>query len=152
MPKTKTFNNVGQECSSCTEFKSYSQFYKSKDKNSGHKSQCKDCVRQRNREYYWTPKGRKYRQEKSWRENGILDMTVESYEDMLKSQGGCCSICDKTRNKNGTRLCVDHDHKTGKVRGLLCHDCNTSLGKMNDDLDLLYRAVSYLENHETVVV
>lgn len=148
MPNKKVFDTVGQMCSSCNVRKDYSEFYRSKDKKSGYKSQCKQCIRTQIREKYWTPEGRKYQQEKSWRDNGIKGMTVERYEELLAYQNNACAICGRTENLNGTRLCVDHNHETGEVRGLLCHFCNVSLGRMGDSLDRLYRAVSYLEEYE----
>lgn len=148
MSKKAFFDENGKMCSSCQKYKEYSEFYKSKDKKSHHKSHCKDCTRKRSREYYWTPEGRKYRQEKTWRENGIKGMTVKKYEELLAYQNGKCAICERTENKNGTRLCVDHNHETGEIRGLLCHYCNVSLGRMGDSLDRLYKAVSYLEEYE----
>jgi hypothetical protein len=152
MSMSKEHDDSGQRCSGCQEFKEYSDFYRSKDKKTARKSACKQCQRERMNAYYKTPHGRKMKQEKSWLENGLIGMTVERYEAMLVKQDGGCSICKKTVNKNGTRLCVDHDHETGLIRGLLCHDCNTSLGKLDDSLDLLYKAVEYLEEHEMSVV
>jgi hypothetical protein len=80
-------------------------------------------------------------------------ITIEVYEQMLKSQGGVCKICknpetevDKKRGKLKD-LAVDHCHTTGKVRGLLCGRCNKALGKFNDDPVLLRSAVSYLEEN-----
>ena len=49
-------------------------------------------------------------------------------------------------------LCIDHDHTTGKVRGMLCHDCNTSLGKFRDNPDILRKAADYLERPRRVQV
>ena len=71
-------------------------------------------------------------------------MTPAGYYDMLVAQGGVCAICRLTC-QSGKRLCVDHDHATGKVRGLLCQKCNTVLGKMSDSPELLRRAAAYLE-------
>lgn len=63
---------------------------------------------------------------------------------MLDDQGGVCAICSK-EDAAGKRLAVDHCHETGKVRGLLCLKCNTVLGKMNDEVNLLKKAIAYLE-------
>lgn len=67
-------------------------------------------------------------------------ITPEDYESMLYRQGGCCAICGKEKP-----LQIDHCHDTGTVRGLLCFDCNTGIGKLNDDPDLLERAAAYLK-------
>lgn len=62
---------------------------------------------------------------------------------MLTSQGGTCAICHGTATVG--RLAVDHCHLTGKVRGLLCTNCNTALGKLKDSKELLLNAINYLE-------
>lgn len=70
------------------------------------------------------------------------------YRKLYAAQHGRCYIC--RRRPQGVRLAVDHDHQTGEVRGLLCagseHGCNKGLGFFNDDLELLRRAVAYLED------
>jgi len=77
-------------------------------------------------------------------------MTVDEYDSILKRQGGVCAICLNpetwlySRTGEVKRLAVDHCHTTGKVRGLLCVACNTSLGKFKDDTAILLRAVDYL--------
>lgn len=74
-------------------------------------------------------------------------LTKKAYEDLLKSQGGGCSICGTPPSTK--RLAVDHDHKTGKVRGILCEPCNHGLGKFRDDPSLCHSAAAYLEEHAT---
>jgi len=68
---------------------------------------------------------------------------------MFLSQNGVCAICSggETVKTRGTlrRLAVDHDHETGKVRGLLCNRCNNGLGNFRDDPDLLREAIAYLQ-------
>lgn len=79
------------------------------------------------------------------REYGI---SLDDYNRILLRQNGVCanSACSAKRSKNGHRLCVDHDHETGEVRGLLCFSCNVSLGHMRDDIGRLAGLISYLEN------
>lgn len=77
-------------------------------------------------------------------------ITVHDYEVMLTAQGNKCAICG-SRSSNNRRsskgyLCVDHDHNTGKVRGLLCHLCNAALGGFRDNPLLLSKAITYLED------
>jgi len=69
-------------------------------------------------------------------------MTVETYDSMFDKQGGACFICK--RPPKVRRLAVDHDHTTGKVRGLLCWRCNSGLEKFSDNPHALTRAVLYL--------
>ncbi len=72
----------------------------------------------------------------------IYGITMENYLALYDEQGGVCAICKKSITKK--RLCVDHDHKTGKIRGLLCSYCNTGIGLFRDDLALLNSAIKYL--------
>lgn len=74
----------------------------------------------------------------------------EVYLEILKRQGGVCAICgvDNPQRKGHDVFIVDHCHITGKVRGLLCHKCNVSVGMMNDDPDVLESGARYLRlNH-----
>jgi hypothetical protein len=73
-----------------------------------------------------------------------FSMSVADYEQMLRDQDGVCAICRRAERFRG-RLCVDHDHETGRVRGLLCLLCNSALGGFRDDVGLLLAAVHYLQ-------
>jgi hypothetical protein len=68
-------------------------------------------------------------------------MTQTDWEEMYRAQAGLCLLCEEKHE----RLCVDHCHQTGKVRGLLCLQCNTALGKLGDSVPALVRVVSYLK-------
>lgn len=71
-------------------------------------------------------------------------ITVEDYDRMLAEQGGRCASCnDQPRGQKP--LCVDHCHETGRVRGLLCSNCNTSLGKLRDDPRRIRGLLRYAE-------
>ncbi len=76
----------------------------------------------------------------------FYDLTAEEFVRMYIEQGGRCRIC---RVKLGgmllRKLNIDHDHTTGKVRGLLCRSCNMGLGNFKDNVELLRNAVGYLE-------
>lgn len=78
-------------------------------------------------------------------------LTLEEYEVMFAAQNGCCAICfvsGKGRGRGILRtLCVDHCHETGRVRGLLCADCNTSIGLMRENITALKSAINYLTIH-----
>lgn len=73
-------------------------------------------------------------------------ITPEIYDDLLVKQDGVCAICRKTCS-SGMRLAVDHEHGSGKVRGLLCGQCNTGLGKFRDSVEVLTRASEYIQRH-----
>jgi hypothetical protein len=66
------------------------------------------------------------------------------YEKLYNLQNGCCKICGEHRD----RLQVDHDHDTGKVRGLLCNTCNTGIGMLKDKPKNFNKAYEYLRNHK----
>lgn len=68
-------------------------------------------------------------------------LTIEEYNEMFLSQSGRCSICNKESDKT---LVVDHCHKTGKVRSLLCNKCNLTLGYVSDDTQILNKMINYL--------
>lgn len=74
----------------------------------------------------------------------LYNITKDEYESLLESQGGKCRICKNTCT-SGKRLAVDHCHDNGKVRGLLCKNCNIGLGMFQDNTGLLESAVLYLK-------
>lgn len=81
-------------------------------------------------------------------------ISEEQYAEMLAAQDGRCAVCrsEKTREnwRSGKQnaLAIDHDHKTKKVRGLLCDKCNRGIGMLQDDLTILEAAVAYLKSHK----
>jgi hypothetical protein len=79
-------------------------------------------------------------------------MSLEDYNNMLAAQHGVCAICKQVETSKGARgtkpLFVDHCHVTGKVRKLLCDNCNQVIGRAKDSIDILQGAIKYLkENH-----
>lgn len=72
-------------------------------------------------------------------------ITIEDYNKMFDLQKGKCAICGSHQDNLKFVLCVDHDHTTGKVRGLLCHNCNAGIGNLKDNIDLLSKAIEYLK-------
>jgi len=89
-------------------------------------------------------------QHRAWQLKAKFGLTVEEYDCMLSAQSGVCAICrsPETMTLRGKlkTLAVDHDHVTGKVRGLLCHACNAALGHMRDNPSTLREAALYLES------
>jgi hypothetical protein len=77
---------------------------------------------------------------------------IGEFDELMKIQNGVCGICESSksldRNGNQARLCVDHDHQTGAVRGLLCSTCNSALGLFKDDARLLTRALMWIGQNE----
>lgn len=72
-------------------------------------------------------------------------ITLENYNKMFSEQEGYCAICGRHQVEFKKKLAVDHSHKTGDIRGLLCQNCNTSLGGFQDDIEILKRAIKYLK-------
>ena len=101
------------------------------------------------RRYAANPDGQRNRQLKC-----SFNITLAEYNAMLEAQGGVCAICGQSC-KSGRNLAVDHDHACcpgkkscgGCIRGLLCRDCNVTLGRVSDDPGVLRRAADYLEEH-----
>lgn len=95
---------------------------------------------------------RKYARE--WQLQNKFGLAPGAYDQMLDEQGGVCAICQQTETrihhstKKVAPLCVDHDHATGQVRGLLCVRCNRMLGYGRDNPEILRRAIAYLERHQ----
>ena len=73
-------------------------------------------------------------------------LTEETYTALLNNQKGVCAIC-KSPNFNGRNWHLDHDHATGKLRGILCHHCNLMLGNAKDTIETLENAIKYLQVH-----
>jgi hypothetical protein len=79
----------------------------------------------------------------------VYNLTEKEYEQMFIIQDFKCSICGREQDlKWKRRLAIDHDHLTGKIRGLLCHHCNMGLGQFFDDPFLLRKALKYLLKHK----
>lgn len=78
----------------------------------------------------------------------MYGLSVEKYNELLKQQRGRCAICGVVATRKNTRwggLNIDHDHKTGKVRGLLCTACNGGLGFFHDNIEKMLKAIEYLK-------
>lgn len=74
-------------------------------------------------------------------------ITAEQFESMVSESNGLCEICGGEPHGIGNTLHVDHDHITNKVRGVLCSNCNTSLGGFQESIETLLKAVNYLKKH-----
>ena len=73
-------------------------------------------------------------------------ITVDDYNAIFTEQNGKCGICETHQSELKQALSVDHNHKTGEVRGLLCHNCNIGIGYLKDDVNILQNAIQYLNN------
>ncbi len=75
-------------------------------------------------------------------------ITLETFQTMLAAQGGVCKICKKPPARKAGRLSVDHNHATGRVRGLLCSNCNSVLGMADENIKTLQASINYLQEYE----
>ena len=145
-------DTVTKKCTKCLEEKPLTEFFSRGGKLSHlYKSRCKLCMQSARQ--VWAENNKKYLN--AWRRNNWevsgrrfrrRGTTKEVYDQLYECQQGTCALCGEVDEKL-VWLCIDHDHLTGKVRGLLCPNCNRGLGLLKDDADLLRRAADYVEFH-----
>jgi hypothetical protein len=146
-------------CTKCFEEKEFSNYSPNKQTKDGYHSVCKPCAARISREWQQNnkEKQRETQRRRNLKKHGI---TPEQYDELFKQQDGLCAICGGEPNGTGAVhgvLNIDHDHSCcpgnyscGKcIRGLLCSNCNTALGLLKDNVDLIHRAVNYLETNGT---
>ncbi len=169
--KRNNAKDTNRVCTVCKQEKSISDFGKHACMSDGVRSNCKACgvkavvdhnkkhpelKKVRNERYREKHKEKVLAMTREWRKNNpevvrkhnlkkYFGLTVQDYDDMYIGQGGCCAICGTHQSRLKLRLAVDHCHDTGKIRGLLCGSCNTALGLLKDNPDVLYNAIKYLE-------
>lgn len=137
-----------KRCTQCGEVKPLGAFYK--NKHSHPCSHCKACHNQFTARWKKDPKNKNARQRIAWRSRLKYNygLTEDAYVKLLEWSGGGCAICGERpglEHRKKKLLCVDHNHTTGAVRGLLCENCNLGLGKFKDSKNLLRVAIAYLE-------
>lgn len=98
---------------------------------------------------YWVNASVKQKTKVRLRQYGL---TVDAYEAMLAGQGGRCLICRRAFSDGKVISHIDHDHKTGNVRGILCHSCNCGLGHFREDIAVMVAAIKYLKKSEANIV
>lgn len=108
-----------------------------------------DKIKERSKKYYYSNKEKFKEKNKFNRIKVEYGITKEKYNEMVKLQNGKCAICfsvitDKTFNDT---FRIDHNHKTGKVRALLCLTCNTLLGMAKENIEILKSSIEYLQRH-----
>jgi protein-arginine kinase activator protein McsA len=146
-------------CTKCKLEKPFSDFNKFKNGKFGLRAVCRHCHNESSKEYYEnnkvsvTAKNIKWGKDPKNKEairfyfiKRTYGIDKKAWLELLKSQNNACAICSKTSDDLGF-FYTDHDHETGKVRGLLCQNCNTVLGHAKDDVDILIKAIAYLKNN-----
>jgi Autographiviridae endonuclease VII len=145
-------------CSKCHADKPLTDFYKRSINRGpvgkGVAAICKKCFAEDQKKRYDPVAKREYYQENRERHLATVErcrfmrvygITPEQYDAMLAAQGGHCAICPATEPGGGNKkFNVDHDHVTGKVRGLLCRSCNLMLGYSEDSEERLEAGIAYL--------
>lgn len=145
------------KCTQCNIEKPPSCFRDYDRKRNGKRSNCRECERKSDKR---TPEQLREKTRK-WRENNkdilpysyrrwslktYYGLTEEEYNEKLSSQNGVCALCSSPPTTKN--LAVDHCHSTDKIRGLLCANCNTALGLVKENTDILSKMIDYLRKHQ----
>ena len=146
---------IKRRCVKCHKDKDDREFYR---RDTGIlRRECKICAHKRGAEWAkanrdrknktsreWAAKNKNYRRIKTLIGHGL---TQEEYEKLFQKQNGLCAICRNQEDPAYKKkyLSIDHDHKSGIVRGLLCHKCNIGIGMFEDDPDRMASALKYLK-------
>lgn len=144
MKPVKTKDFLGRKkCPSCGEWKKFSFFQKNISRYDGLQSHCKECFKLRYRKY--DPIKRRSRHLKK-----CYGLEYSDYLYLLKKQDCKCKICKIPIKAIGdknikTGAHIDHCHKNGRIRGLLCHGCNAALGYFSENIETIKEAIKYLE-------
>lgn len=133
-----------RNCYVCKEEKPDGDFYKDKSKSSGFKSCCKQCSSLL--AVSWK-KRQEPEKQRDLRLKSLYGIGVKEYNQMFIEQEGKCLICNTHQSEVKRGFAVDHCHTSGKVRGLLCHSCNTALGSFKDNPEILLSAIKYLSDN-----
>jgi hypothetical protein len=137
-----------RKCTKCGEVKGATEFWPDRRRKAGLMARCKSCkvvdARDYRRAHPECEHRRYWKNPQSERERHLIrkyGVTQADYDRMLTEQGGGCAICRKTQDR---AFDVDHDHSTGRVRGLLCTNCNRMVGHAADSPERLEAAAAYL--------
>lgn len=135
-----------KKCSRCGVLKSLWEFNRCNKASNGRQGNCRECsrdvgklatTRRRASEYYQENKEANF----FTRIRRVFKLSVEQWDEMMLKQGGMCAICDEE-----SKLGVDHDHVTGNVRALLCNQCNSAIGLLNESPTTIRKAAGYIES------
>jgi hypothetical protein len=144
----REFSRLGDKkcCKKCNKIKKLDEFYQRRDYGlvGSVRSVCKQCASHKSKEFRMMNPERQSVAARL-RRYGLTD---KRFNEMLKEQHGLCAICGRPGKRKAkwckTGLFVDHIHSSGKIRGLLCHQCNTGIGSFRDDINVVKRCVEYL--------
>lgn len=139
-------------CNICNQQKPLTEFYKTVRNGNpyGYHGKCKSCYIKKQQKNYDPVKKRDENLKR------LYDIGLDDYNILLEKQNNCCAICQTTESggrKSGRGgavevFYVDHDHKTGNVRGLLCNICNRTMGYVGENSNVLEEMIKYLKKHK----
>lgn len=153
-------------CKKCQQEKT--EFHKNKNTADGLSFHCKDCVSNYSKQRWANNKQNESARSKRWRQNNTSylqkyekgkktrnrywphltqEQAYSLFMEMRKQQNECCAICDRHESNFKKGLVVDHCHTTGKVRQLLCQNCNAMIGMAKENELVLLKAIKYLNTH-----
>lgn len=159
---------MDKKCSKCKNMLSNTQFHKDSARLDGLRGVCKNCACASSRTYKNNNLEKTRAYARDWHHNNPeksklsgratklkskYGLTVSQYDSMLTRQKGVCAICTKPeitldpRTGEVRKLSVDHKHKTGKIRALLCANCNHLIGKAKDSPEICEKAANYLRHY-----
>jgi hypothetical protein len=161
MALTLTYNvlerndELYKKCNKCLEIKPLVDFYKKTDTKDGLMSHCKVCRKEydrtrynKNPEFYIKyAKERRLNNPHLHRRRALrklYNITLEEYNTLFVKQNGCCAICGIHQSDLETPMCVDHNHVTKEIRGLLCRKCNSGIAFLKENTLILHKAIEYL--------
>lgn len=142
-----------KRCTVCKLLKSLDQFYNYKKSKDGKQYRCKQCDNEARMAWLRKNPERAHRSRRSNQLKFKYGISLEEFEELFRQQGECCAICGTKENhtrgssRYGWNFAVDHCHETGRVRGVLCSQCNRAIGLLGDTVEGLMKAVKYLEVH-----
>lgn len=137
-------------CSKCRTEKSVDDFTASSRTSDRRQAWCRRCTADASLTHW---RAKSYDERTAANLMRLYGITWDDFQERLTSQDGVCAICRRPERRRFrgrvARLVVDHCHRTGRVRGLLCSDCNVAIARFSDSVDVLRAAVAYLEraNH-----
>ena len=148
----QVYTETIKQCSKCKEFKFHDQFHKDQTNISGGGLSywCKQCATANTRRYHQRRMIEDLAYKEAKRNNYIkckYGITALEYEAKLVAQDYLCAICKVKLLSHGSGTHLDHCHKTGKLRAMLCTNCNRGLGHFKDSILFLQNAIDYLSSH-----
>lgn len=149
-------------CKGCDEWRSKGDYSKDSKSIDGLSCRCRPCRKKYRREAEVKERTSTYNKRYAEqnpelmkakdRKNSLKrfwNMTQEQFQVLLNAQNGTCALCSKTESNPNKSLCIDHDHNTGRIRGLLCDNHNRAMGLFKDSIEDMEKAIKYLKSHRS---